>query len=123
MALASIGIDLGGIALARRRAQGAVDLAVLVAASTWLRPNPLRAARSQITVYGHEGSVTVSLGLYRADAAVDAATRFTAGLPSGNAVRVSMQTGVRTHLGQFVGLPRTIPVAVTGTAAQAQFAA
>ncbi len=123
MALASIGIDLGGIALARRRAQGAVDLAVLVAASNLAQAEPLARRSLADNGYGHEGSVTVSLGLYRADAAVDAATRFTAGLPSGNAVRVSMQTGVRTHLGQFVGLPRTIPVAVTGTAAQAQFAA
>ena len=123
MALASVGIDLGSIALARRRAQGAVDLAALVAASNPAQADPL--ARRSLTDhgFGQESSVSVSSGLYRADAAVAAAARFIAGPASGNAVRVLLRTGVRTHFGQFIGLPRTSLIAVTGTAAQAQFAA
>lgn len=123
MALASIGIDLGGIALARRRAQGAVDLAALVAASNPARADPLARRSLADNGYAEAGSVTVRPGLYRADAAVAATARFTADAPAGNAVRVLLRTAVRTHLGRLVGLPETRAIEVTGTAAQAQFAA
>lgn len=122
MGLASIGIDLGGIALARRRAQGAVDLAALVAATDPARADALARRSLADNGYGRTDSVSVSPGLYRADAGLTPAGRFTAGAPSGNAVRILLQTAVRTHLGRFIGLPQMSSIHVTGTAAQAQFA-
>lgn len=122
MGFASIGIDLGGIALARRRAQGAVDLAALVAATDPSRADALARRSLADNGYGGADSVSVSPGLYRADAGLTPVARFTAGAASGNAVRIHLQTAVRTHLGRFIGLPHLSSIQVTGTAAQAQFA-
>ncbi|KAB1072646.1 TadG family pilus assembly protein [Methylobacterium planeticum] len=120
---AGLATDLGAIVLARRQAQGAVDIAAMVAAS-----NPAQAeslARRSLADNGYARDITtdVSPGRYRADPLLAPSDRFKPGAAPGNAIRVALRTSVRTHFGRFLGLPAILPVEVTGTAAQAQFAA
>ena len=123
MGVSAIGIDLGVVFQARRKAQGAVDVAAMLAAV-----NPGQAeslARQSLTDNGYNTNspVVVTPGAYAAKAQVAPANRFQSGATPTNAVRVALQTSVRTHFARAVGLAPVVPIQVTGTAAQAQFAA
>ncbi|MDP4025557.1 TadG family pilus assembly protein [Methylobacterium sp. NEAU 140] len=122
MGAATVGLDLGTVALARRKAQGAVDLAALSAAARFAQAEPRARLSLADNGYAAGNAVTVATGAYAGDAEVAPADRFKAGAAPGNAVRVALQTSVRTHFAQAVGLPPVVPIRVTATAAQAQFA-
>ena len=122
MGVSAIGLDLGVVFQARRKAQGAVDVAAMLAAA-----NPVQAdtlARQSLTDngYGTGSPVVVTPGAYAAKAQVAPANRFQSGAAPTNAVRVALQTSVRTNFARALGLSPVVPIRVTGTAAQAQFA-
>lgn len=123
MSVASIGIDLGVVFQARRKAQGAVDMAAMLAAVNPAQADALARRSLSDNGYGATSPVTVSAGAYAANAQVAAANRFQVGVSPTNAVRVALQTSVQTHFARLIGLPPVVPLRVTGTAAQAQFAA
>ena len=122
MGAAAVGIDLGLVMQAKRKAQGAVDIAAMLAAAGGGRADAL--ARRSLADNGYAAAaVTVSPGSYAGDAKVAPAARFQPGASPANAVRVGLRTGVPVHFAQVLGLPKTVPIQVTGTAASAQFAA
>jgi uncharacterized membrane protein len=122
MGAGAVGVDLGIIFQAQRKAQSAVDVAAILAAA-----NPLQAevlARQSLGDNGYGGGVPVivTAGAYAANAQIAPASRFQSGAAPTNAVRVALQTSVRTHFARVIGLAPIVPLRVTGTAAQAQFA-
>ena len=122
MGAAAVGIDLGMVMQAKRKAQGAVDIAAMLAAAGAGGADAL--ARRSLADNGYAAAaVTVSPGSYVGDAKVAPAGRFQAGASPANAVRVGLKTGVPVHFAQVLGLPKTVPIQVTGTAASARFAA
>ncbi|KQT77888.1 TadG family pilus assembly protein [Methylobacterium sp. Leaf466] len=122
MAAAAVGIDLGSMVLARRKAQGAVDLAATLAAA-----NPAKAdalARRSLADNGYASAlITVQPGSYSADAKVSLDARFSADSALASAVRVAMTTSTPTFFAPALGLNREVDITVRGTAASAQFAA
>ncbi|RZM02798.1 MAG: hypothetical protein EOP68_20845, partial [Sphingomonas sp.] len=122
MGAAAVGIDLGMVVQAKRKAQGAVDIAAMLAAAGGGGADAL--ARRSLADNGYAAAtVTVSPGSYAGNARIAPASRFQAGASPANAVRVGLRTGVPVHFAQVLGLPKTVPIQVTGTAASAQFAA
>lgn len=120
MGAAAVGVDLGVVVQARRKAQGAVDIAAMLAASDIA--NAPTAARRSLADNGYGTAVSSSItGSY--DAAAAAGTRFQAGAGPANAVRVSLSTPVPVSFGRVIGLPAAVSISATGTAAAAQFAA
>ncbi len=121
MGAAAVGIDLGVAVHMKRKAQGAADVAAMLAAVDIAHADPL--ARRSLADNGFgTAAATVSLGTYDSTAAIGA--RYTDGGGSGNAVRVKLTaTTAPATFARVIGLPGTVPIAVTATAATAQFAA
>jgi uncharacterized membrane protein len=119
----AVGADLGLVFQARRKAQGAADIAAMVAAIDPTQADAM--ARRSLSDNGYGGAVaTVDAGTY--DASVSGAapgSRFHPGTGPANAVRVGLSTAVPVTFGKAIGLAGTVPLRVTGTAASAQFAA
>jgi uncharacterized membrane protein len=122
MGAGAVGVDLGIIFQAQRKAQSAVDVAAILAAAN--PPQAEALARQSLGDNGYSGGipVIVTAGAYTANAQIAPASRFQAGAAPTNAVRVALQTSVRTHFARVIGLTPVVPLRVTGTAAQAQFA-
>ncbi|GJE14228.1 hypothetical protein FOHLNKBM_5301 [Methylobacterium longum] len=123
MGVSAIGIDLGVVVQARRKAQGAVDVAAMLAAANPSRADALARQSLNDNGYSAGNPVVVTAGAYAARTQVAPASRFQSGVSPTNAVRVALQTSVRTHFARAVGLAPVVPISVTGTAAQAQFVA
>lgn len=123
MGACAVGVDLGIVVQARRKAQGAVDIAAMLATANAAQADALARRSLADNGYGPTAAVTVASGAYAGDARVAPASRFQAGISPANAVRVGLETGVPVHFAQALGLPGTVPIRVTGTAANAQFAA
>lgn len=123
MGAGAVGIDLGMVFQARRKAQGAVDIAAMLAAVDPAQADT--AARRSLGDNGYAtATATVSPGRYDASAPGTApGSRFKAGGSPANAVRVGLSTSVPVTFGRAIGLPAAVPLRVTGTAASAQFAA
>ena len=123
MGAGAVGLDLGLVFQARRKAQGAADIAAMLAAVDTANADAL--ARRSLADNGYGASAaTVATGLY--DASLSGPppdSRFSAGASPANAVRVAVATTVPVTFGRAVGLPGSVPIRVTGTAASAQFAA
>ncbi len=120
MGAAAVGVDLGVVVQARRKAQGAVDIAAMLAATDLANATP--SGRRSLADNGY-GTATASVVTGSYDAGTAAGTRFQANGNPANAVQVGLSTAVPVHFGRVVGLPATVPIRVTGTAATAQFAA
>ena len=123
MGAGAVGIDLGLVFQARRKAQGAVDIAAMLAAV-----DPSQADTVALRSLGDNGygaaTATVAPGSYDASTkGVAPGGRFSAGGSPANAVRVGLATSVPVTFGRAIGLPAAVPLRVTGTAASAQFAA
>ena len=123
MGVSAIGLDLGVVFQARRKAQGAVDVAAMLAAANPVQADTLARQSLIDNGYGTGSPVVVTAGAYAAKAQVAPADRFQSGAAPTNAVRVALQTSVRTNFARALGLSSVVPIRVTGTAAQAQFAA
>ena len=123
MGAGAVGLDLGLVFQARRKAQGAADIAAMLAAASTTNADSL--ARSSLADNGYGGaSATVATGAYDASTpGVAPASRFATGASPANAVRVTLATAVPVTFGRAIGLPGSVPIRVTGTAAGAQFAA
>ncbi|MGU3665577.1 pilus assembly protein TadG-related protein [Methylobacterium sp. A49B] len=122
MGAGAIGIDLGTVFQARRKAQGAVDVAAMLAAANPARADTLARQSLSDNGYSTGSPIAVTAGAYAARAQVAPADRFQSGASPANAVRVALQTSARTHFARVLGLAPVVPIRVTGTAAQAQFA-
>jgi len=123
MGAGAVGIDLGMVFQARRKAQGAVDIAAMLAAVDPTQADT--AARRSLGDNGYAtATATVSPGQLRRQLPGTApGSRFKAGGSPANAVRVGLSTSVPVTFGRAIGLPAAVPLRVTGTAASAQFAA
>lgn len=120
MGAAAVGIDLGVAVHMKRKAQGAADVAAMLAAVDIANADPL--ARRSLADNGFgTAAATVNPGTYDSTAAIGA--RYTDGGGAGNAVRVKLTATAPATFARVVGLPGTVPITVTATAATAQFAA
>ncbi|MCJ2071881.1 pilus assembly protein TadG-related protein [Methylobacterium sp. J-030] len=123
LAASAVGIDLGLVFQARRKAQGAADIAAMMGAIDPTQADAM--ARRSLGDNGYGGAVaTVDTGSYDASVSgVAPASRFQPGASPVNAVRVGLSTVVPITFGRAIGLAGSVPLRVTGTAASAQFAA
>jgi len=123
MGAGAVGIDLGQVFQARRKAQGAADIAAMLAAVDPTKADTV--ARRSLGDNGYDPArATVATGGYDASAPNGVpGSRFNPGANPANAVRVGLSTTVPVTFGRAIGLPATVPIRVTGTAASAQFAA
>ncbi|MEE7463310.1 MULTISPECIES: TadG family pilus assembly protein [Methylobacterium] len=123
MGAGAVGIDLGLVFQARRKAQGAVDIAAMLAAVDPSQADTVARRSLGDNGYG-AATATVAPGSYDASTkGVAPGGRFSAGGSPANAVRVGLATSVPVTFGRAIGLPAAVPLRVTGTAASAQFAA
>ncbi|MCJ2057903.1 pilus assembly protein TadG-related protein [Methylobacterium sp. J-048] len=123
MGAGAVGIDLGQVFQARRKAQGAADIAAMLAAVDPTQADTVARRSLGDNGYG-TAQATVATGGYDASAPnVAPGSRFSPGLNPANAVRVGLSTNVPVTFGRAIGLPGTVPIRVSGTAASAQFAA
>lgn len=120
---AALGVDLSRLYGAQRRAQGAADLAALIAAGDLSAPDAAARRSLADNGFGSRARIGVQTGAYQRSAAIASTNRFTPGAPSPNAVRVSLTTPVPLTFGRFLGLPASYDVSVSGIAAHARFAA
>lgn len=121
--VAAVGLDLGALYNAKRKAQGAVDLAALNAASDLTLADT--AARKSLSDnhYAQASTVAVELGSYTRATNGSPAGRFVSGAASPNAVRVSLKTASPTLFARMVGWSGAFDVGVSSTAATTRFAA
>lgn len=120
--MAAFGVDLGTVVQTRRKAQGAADIAAMLAASDPARADQL--ARRSLADNGFgTGTITVATGRYDASGQVAAPQRFKAGGGPTNAVRVALKSSVQTHFTPILGLPKQYEINAAGTAASVQLAA
>ncbi|MCJ2094824.1 pilus assembly protein TadG-related protein [Methylobacterium sp. J-072] len=123
MGAGAVGIDLGQVFQARRKAQGAADIAAMLAAIDPTKADTV-ARRSLVDNGFDPARATVATGGYDASTPnVVPGSRFNSGASPANAVRVGLSTNVPVTFGRAIGLPGSVPIRVTGTAASAQFAA
>lgn len=123
MGAGAVGIDLGQVFQARRKAQGAADIAAMLAAVDPAKADTVARRSLGDNGYG-TAQATVATGGYDASAPnVAPGSRFNPGASPANAVRVGLSTTVPVTFGRAIGLPGSVPIRVTGTAASAQFAA
>lgn len=101
---AGFAVDFGAAYAERRRVQGAVDLAAIVAAADITHAD--RAARATIAANGLTGSqkINVVLGHYNADPAVDPQKRFVADRLPFNAVSVSLEKSRHFYFAKAFGI-------------------
>lgn len=123
MGAGAVGLDLGLVFQARRRAQGAADIAAMLAAVDTTRADSLARRSLADNGYGTAGATVVTGAYDGGTAGVAPGSRFSDGANPANAVRVALSTTVPVHFGRAIGLPGQVPIRVTGTAASAQFAA
>ena len=123
MGAGAVGIDLGQVFQARRKAQGAADIAAMLAAVDPAKADTVARRSLGDNGYG-TAQATVATGGYDASAPnVAPGSRFNPGVSPAHAVRVGLATTVPVTFGRAIGLPGSVPIRVTGTAASAQFAA
>lgn len=121
MGTAALGVDLGLLFQVSRRAQSAVDIAAMVAA-TDLNAAEAQARRSLADNGFADAAVTIVPGRYAADAGLAPASRFQAGGTPANAVRVGLTTTARANFARVLGVPAQVGIRASGVAARAQFA-
>jgi uncharacterized membrane protein len=98
----ALGVDLGSIALDRRKTQGATDLAAIVAASNLDNATSAASATVVSNNYPASALVSVELGTYTASTALSPQARFVTP-PSGatNAARVTLNTQTRLYFAPY----------------------
>jgi uncharacterized membrane protein len=114
---AALGVDLGTISADRRRAQSAVDLAAIVAASNL--DNATNAASATVVQNHYPASalVSVNLGTYTANQAVAPQARFvTPATGTANAARVTLQTQTPLYFARYLTGQSQFTITTTATA-------
>ncbi|KQO74585.1 TadG family pilus assembly protein [Methylobacterium sp. Leaf88] len=122
LAATAVGVDYGSMVVARRKAQGAVDLAATLAASDPQRADLLARQSLADNGFGAAAVITVQPGVYVGDSKVPVADRFVANAASPSAVRVDLRTQTPTFFAPALGFKRDVQIDVRGTAASARFA-
>ncbi|UMY15668.1 pilus assembly protein TadG-related protein [Methylobacterium organophilum] len=120
---AAIGVDLGALYGAKRRAQGAVDLAASLAAADPSAALGTACRSLADNGYADCSKAVVLPGTYSAESGSSAASRFQPGGKPPNAVRVTLTAAAKTLFAPVLGLPSSFPVTAEGTAATARFGA
>lgn len=123
VATAALGVDAGAMFLQKRKLQGIADAAALSAAS-----DPVAAAAGASRAVLANGDDTaavdrVTMGSYRADAALTPEARFVAGAASANAVRVRIVGSVPSFFGRVLSGRTRVPIVAEATAARINLAA
>lgn len=119
---AALGVDIGSVFTDKRRAQGASDLAAIVAASDITRAPRAAAATVAENNYPPDSLVAVETGVYKADTSLVPQQRFTAGATPANAVRVTMQTRTPLFFGKVLTGDPYINLRVSSVASTTQLA-
>lgn len=122
LGVAAIGLDLGLLYNAKRKDQGAVDLAALNGASDMKQAETAARKALSDNRYDQAKDITVLVGTYARRNDGSPAGQFVVGGTSPNAVRVSMNTAKPTIFARAVGWASTLNVAVTSTAVTTRFA-
>ena len=122
---AAISVDLGSAYLARRQLQGVADAAALAVASGNVALDGRGVAQS---VIDHGAAADISIdgltpGLYRRDATLDPADRFTANAAHPNAARLTLAREVPLFFGKMLLGRPTMTVRASATAARLDYAA
>lgn len=120
---AMVAVDLGMIYLAKRRAQGAVDIAAELAAQDLPKAEQIvRAtlARNDVAVIE---ALNVTPGAYVRDSTIAAGERFAAGANPANAVEVALRTRAELGFSRFLFPGGTIPLEVRSIGAARREAA
>lgn len=120
---AVLAVDLGMVYLAKRHAQGAVDIAAEVAAQDLPKAEQIvRAtlARNGITTID---GLRVTTGAYVRDPTIAAGERFTAGAKPANAVQVWLRTRAELAFARFLSADGTMSLAVQSVGAARREAA
>lgn len=117
-------VDIASLFLDRRKAQGAVDLAAIAAAQDITNAEQMARATLADNGIGNIQNLTVTLGQYVAESALQPSLRFTEGVEPYNAVRVNLRHRSRLYFaGAIIGV-ETFAIstqAVATTTAQAAF--
>ena len=122
LTVTAIGVDYGSMVVARRKAQGAVDLAAMLAAADPHRADLLARQSLADNGFGADVVIKVQPGVYVGDAKVPVADRFVSNAVSPSAVRVDLRTRTPTFFAPTIGFKRDVQIDVRGTAASARFA-
>ncbi|MER7585868.1 MULTISPECIES: TadG family pilus assembly protein [Bacteria] len=122
LTVTAIGVDYGSMVVARRKAQGAVDLAATLAAADPQRADLLARQSLADNGFGADVVIKVQPGVYVGDAKVPVADRFVSNAVSPSAVRVDLRTRTPTFFAPAIGFKRDVQIDVRGTAASARFA-
>lgn len=120
---AALAVDVGSFYLDRRKLQGIADAAALAAAG---RPGEERAAAQRIIAANCDCNIVIASlvpGTYRADPAVQAEQRFSAGGSAQNAVRITLTRDRPMFFGRFLtGRDKTV-IGASATGARQGYAA
>lgn len=115
-------VDLGSVFMETRRLQGAADLAAMAAARDLDHAQAAAEATARDNGWTGPMAVVIEKGQYRADSALAASARFTAGASDPDAVRVKLSGETPLFFGQaLLGKP-TLTIHRQATAARAELA-
>ena len=103
IAATALAVDLGSLYLERRVAQGAVDLAAMVAANDLDHADAAAARTMSANSIERLRTLVVTKGVYVADSAIPSGSRFTPDATPYNAVRVSATTAGQTFFSRAFG--------------------
>lgn len=115
-------VDVGSVFMETRRLQGAADLAAMAAARDLDHAQAAAEATARDNGWTGPLAVAIEKGAYRADRALAAEARFTAGATDPDAVRVKLSGETPLFFGQaLLGKP-TLTIHRQATAARAELA-
>jgi uncharacterized membrane protein len=128
MASAALAVDLGHVFLRSRQLQGVADLAAMAAVQalqSGAGGSPAAAATATAALNPWPGAITAAAdtGSYVSDPSVPAASRFSAGGVSPNAVRVTLSAPVPLYFAGLIIGRTSLQVTRSAVAATAQYAA
>ncbi len=122
IAALAVAVDTGSVYVARREAQGAVDLAAIAAARDLV--NAQSAAEATLAANGIADieTVAVTLGRYEADLDIAPEARFTAGATPANAARVELRSRAALYFGRYIIPEASVPMETRATASNTALA-
>lgn len=116
--VSAFAVDLGSMNLAKRRAQGQVDVAAMASAAHLDRASDMAALSLTENGVAAPDRLIVETGIYRGDMRIAPQDRFQPATgPDVNAVRVAMQTRTPLYFGRLLIDRNELPVSVEAIAA------
>ncbi len=123
LGVAAIGLDLGLLYNAKRKAQGAVDLAALSAAADLQRADATARRTLADNAYGAASAISVRTGSYTRPSSTAPAGRFVGGTAFPNAAHVTLTSSYPTIFARAIGWSSAHEFGVSSTAATTRFGA